>query len=199
MNFYFQRRKFLYFWRYKCCSAFRKINEVTAGLEARCGSKLKIPHSSLKNLGDGQTESNLKDTGMAGLASVRAIARRRPIWRIRAWRAWRLPGRWLDGARRSTVARWTRRRAASTYAPIPDLTWLLESTTTTEVGTFIWPNCYRRNVIYEQSMAIKRLDHPKTSPQWSPVSPSIRRYYWQLIQSGGWVGETAEWRDPPRA
>ena len=39
-------------------------------------------------LGDGQTE---------------------PIWRIRAWRAWRLPGRW-------------RRRGAPAYATIPDLT-----------------------------------------------------------------------------
>ena len=43
------------------------------------------------------------------------------IWRI--WRAWRLPGRWPDGGRSSTVARWTRRRAAPVYAPIPELTW----------------------------------------------------------------------------
>ena len=35
--------------------------------------------------------------------------------------AWRLPGRWPDGGRRSTVARWTRGRAAPAYAPIPDL------------------------------------------------------------------------------
>ena len=46
-----------------------------------------------------------------------------PIWSIWAWRAWRLPGRWPDGGRRSTVARWTRRRAATAYAPIPDLIW----------------------------------------------------------------------------
>ena len=45
------------------------------------------------------------------------------IWRMRAWRAWRLPGRWPDGGRRSTVVRWTRRRAVTAYAPIPDLTW----------------------------------------------------------------------------
>ena len=44
------------------------------------------------------------------------------ILKMRAWRAWRLPGRWPDGGRRSTVARWTRRRAAPSYAPIPDLT-----------------------------------------------------------------------------
>ena len=50
-----------------------------------------------------QVESYLKDAGMAGLAS--------------AW-GWRLP----DGGRRSTVARWTRRRAAPAYAPITDLT-----------------------------------------------------------------------------
>ena len=37
--------------------------------------------------------------------------------------AWRLPGRWPDVGRRSTVARWTRHRAAPAYAPIwPDLT-----------------------------------------------------------------------------
>ena len=36
-------------------------------------------------------------------------------------RAWRLPGRWSDGGRRSTVTRWTRRHAAQAYAPIPDL------------------------------------------------------------------------------
>ena len=44
------------------------------------------------------------------------------------WEAWgsiqdKMPGRWPDGGRRSTVARWTRRRAAPPYAPIPDLTW----------------------------------------------------------------------------
>ena len=38
---------------------------------------------------------------------------------------WRLPGRWPDGGRRSTVAKWTRRRAAPSYAPIPDLTCFL--------------------------------------------------------------------------
>ena len=38
-------------------------------------------------------------------------------------RAWRLPERWPDGGRGSTVARWTRRRAAPAYAPIPDLTY----------------------------------------------------------------------------
>ena len=37
-------------------------------------------------------------------------------------RAWHLPGRWPDGGRRSTVARWTRRCAAPAYAAIPDLT-----------------------------------------------------------------------------
>ena len=41
---------------------------------------------------------------------------------MRAWRAWRLPGRWPDGGRRSTVARWTRRHAAPACATIPDLT-----------------------------------------------------------------------------
>ena len=45
-------------------------------------------------------------------------------WRIWAWRAWRLPGRWPDGDRRSTIARWTWRRVAPAYVPIPDLTWL---------------------------------------------------------------------------
>ena len=51
-----------------------------------------------------QVESYLKDTG------------------------WRLPGRWPDGGRRSTVARWTRRRAAPAYAPIPtylDRSWIV--------------------------------------------------------------------------
>ena len=46
-----------------------------------------------------------------------------PICRIRERRAWRLPGRWSDGGRScSTVARWTRRRAAPAYVAIPDLT-----------------------------------------------------------------------------
>ena len=40
-------------------------------------------------------------------------------------RAWHLSGRWPDGGRRSTVAWWTRRRAAPAYAPIPDLTWTI--------------------------------------------------------------------------
>ena len=30
---------------------------------------------------------------------------------------------WPDGDRRSTVARWSRRRAAPAYGPMPDLTW----------------------------------------------------------------------------
>ena len=38
-------------------------------------------------------------------------------------RAWHLPGRWPEGGRRSTVARWTRRRAAPAYALTPDPTW----------------------------------------------------------------------------
>ena len=47
------------------------------------------------------------------------------IWQhMQHWqRAWRLPGRWPDGGRGSTVVRWTRRRAVPAYAPIPDLTW----------------------------------------------------------------------------
>ena len=45
-------------------------------------------------LGDGQAGSCLKDIGMTGLASAWATARRRPVWRIWAWLAWRLPGRW---------------------------------------------------------------------------------------------------------
>ena len=48
---------------------------------------------------------------------------------MRAWRAWRLPGRWPDGGRRSTVAKWTRRRAAPAYAPIADLTFKTVLTT----------------------------------------------------------------------
>ena len=44
-----------------------------------------------------------------------------PIRGIRAWRAWRLPGRLPDGGRRSTVARRARRRAAPAYAPIHNL------------------------------------------------------------------------------
>ena len=44
-----------------------------------------------------------------------------PIRRMRTWRAWRLPGRWPDRGRRSSVARWTRRRAAPACAPIPDM------------------------------------------------------------------------------
>ena len=57
-----------------------------------------------------------------GAHTLRGCVRWSPILRMRAWRAWRLPGRWPDGGRRSTVARWTRRRAVPAYAPIPDLT-----------------------------------------------------------------------------
>ena len=46
-----------------------------------------------------QVESHLWDIGMAGLAS-----------------AWAMAGP-------SIVARWTQRRAAPAYVPIPDLTW----------------------------------------------------------------------------
>ena len=42
-----------------------------------------------------------------GVHRLHGCVKRRPIWRIRAWRAWRLPGRWPDGGRRRTVARWT--------------------------------------------------------------------------------------------
>ena len=55
-------------------------------------------------LGDDQTEAYLKDmgmAGMAGLAAVWAMARRR---------------------RKCTIASWTRRRPASAYDLIPDLT-----------------------------------------------------------------------------
>ena len=57
-----------------------------------------------------QVESHLKDSGMAGPASALAMARRRP--------------------KDSTVARWTRRRPAPAYAPVPHLTWCLSATTT---------------------------------------------------------------------
>ena len=43
-----------------------------------------------------------------------------PIRALYHLRAWRLSGRWPDGGRRSTVARWTRRRAASASATIRD-------------------------------------------------------------------------------
>ena len=84
-----------------------------------------------------QVETYLKDTG---LASAWAVARRRPIWKIWAWRTRRLSGRWPDVdlsgghghdrpmasawamARRRTERRWTRRRAAPAYVPTPDLT-----------------------------------------------------------------------------
>ena len=55
-----------------------------------------------------------------GAHTLHGCVRWNPIRGIRAWRAWRLPGRWPDGGRRSTVARWTRRRTAPAYAPIPD-------------------------------------------------------------------------------
>ena len=64
-----------------------------------------------------------------GAHTLRGCVRWSPTCRMRAWRAWRLPGRWQDRGRRSTVARWTRRRAVPAYAPIPDLLqWLQEST-----------------------------------------------------------------------
>ena len=51
-------------------------------------------------------------------------SRLRQVESLRDWilPAQRLPGRWSDGGRRCTVARWMRRRGAPTYAPTPDLT-----------------------------------------------------------------------------
>ena len=71
--------------------------------------------------------------------SFRGCVRWSPIWRMRAWRAWRPPGRWPDGGRGSTVARWMRRRAAPAYAPIPDLTW-------PEVITYSWSDANGRQI-----------------------------------------------------
>ena len=53
---------------------------------------------------------------------LRCCARWSHVWRTWAWRAPCLSGRWPDGGRMNTVARWTRRRAAPAHVPIPDLT-----------------------------------------------------------------------------
>ena len=71
-----------------------------------------------------QPNAYLKDIDKTGLASAWAMARRKHIWRIWKWRAWRLPGRCPDGGRKSTVARWTRWRDAPAYTTMPDLTCL---------------------------------------------------------------------------
>ena len=47
------------------------------------------------------------------------------IWRME-YGAWRLPGRWPNGSRTNTVAKWTQRRAAPSCAPIPDLTCYID-------------------------------------------------------------------------
>ena len=59
----------------------------------------------------------------------------RVIW---AWRDWPLPGRWPDGDRRSTVAWWTRRRAAPVYTPKPDLTFSPTSAVPLRATAIIW-------------------------------------------------------------
>ena len=64
-----------------------------------------------------------------GAHRLHVCVRWRPIWRIRAWRAWRLPWRWPDGGRGTTVARLTRRRIAPAYVPIPDLIWYSQTST----------------------------------------------------------------------
>ena len=61
------------------------------------------PHASWLR----QVEPYLKDAGMA---------------------AWRLPGLWPDKGRGSTVARWTRRRAAPANAATPDLIYSISFT-----------------------------------------------------------------------
>ena len=73
-----------------------------------------------------------------GVHTLHGCVTRSPIWGIRAWRAWRLPRRWPDGGRRSTVARWTRWLAATAYAPIfhSDLTYL----------TLAWRNTHWRGI-----------------------------------------------------
>ena len=57
-----------------------------------------------------------------GVHWLHSSVRWSPIWRIRAWRAWHLPGRWPDRGRGNTVARWTPRRASPIYAPLPGMT-----------------------------------------------------------------------------
>ena len=96
-------------------------------------------------LGDGQTEANLKDMGMLGLASAWATAWGKPIWRI--W-AWRLTGRWPDGGWRKTVTRWKRQCASPAYAPIPDL-------------TLSWPDLIYRDYGY-QWLTVKRMSFTLT-------------------------------------
>ena len=63
------------------------------------------------------------------------------------WRDWRLSGRWSDGGRRCTVARWTRWRAAPVYAPQT------------------WPKC-----IFRQSNVWKHYDGLHTSIPTTLVS-----------------------------
>ena len=73
-----------------------------------------------------------------GVYTLHGCVRWSPVWRIRAWRAWRLPGRWPDGGRRSTDARWTRRRAAPAYAPIE----CMKNKTTREKDHHYWNKRY---------------------------------------------------------
>ena len=75
------------------------------------------PHASWLRQG----KSNLKDTGIAGLASAWAMATDAYLKEM-SMTGLASVGRRPDGGRRSIVARWTRRRAVPAYAPTPDLT-----------------------------------------------------------------------------
>ena len=82
------------------------------------------PHASWLR----QVEFYLKDTCMTGLASAWAMDRRSPIWRIRAWRAWRLPGWWPDGGRRSKVDAVTRCSGVrpNTRSDLEYMRWMMD-------------------------------------------------------------------------
>ena len=105
-----------------CCIQKRRLRLY--GHVARLGSH--PPYSSLSRSeglvhAEGRSQASwlrqvgpyLNDTGMADLASVWAMARRRPK-----------EGRKMDAT--EGIARWTRRRAASAYAPhtCPDLVYM---------------------------------------------------------------------------
>ena len=118
--------------------------------------------------------------GMTGLASVWMMAWRRPIWKIRAWRAWCLPGRWPDGGRRSTI----RRHAAPVYGTTSDLTrsW----TTGHQYNVYIFP--FPLSVITRQTIATRRkLPRPQQNGVQTDRNPSVpaesdsKRKFWNRI------------------
>ena len=118
-------------------SYWTQCGAVSHDRKRNCGAVQSVRTSYIDELHD-YVEIRGDESCRGGVHTLHGCVKWSSFWRIRAMRAWRLPGRWPDGGRRSTVARWTRRRAAPAYAPIPDLTKFPEAHMRLRFGSEMW-------------------------------------------------------------